>query len=189
MAGGWWPVARAGDLVTYLSEEEHARLLSAMEPLAGAPGDRILRGGDPARSLILVESGDVEVLDGGGAVLAVVGSGGVVGEVGFLDGQPRTHDVRVRTSCRLRRLTRDSLLALVKNDSLLFAKLTIALAELLAQRFRRAVRALEPARAFATSIMESRAQGEFDEIDELPEEALEILKGLAQKTDKDAAGL
>ena len=43
-------------------------------------------------------------------VLATLGPGCVVGEVGFVDGQPRTHDVRARTACRLRRLTRERLL-------------------------------------------------------------------------------
>jgi CRP-like cAMP-binding protein len=99
----------------------------------------------------------------------------VVGEVGFVDGQPRTHDVRARTACRLRRLTRERLLELVKDDATLFAKLTIALAEILARRFRSAVAEFEPLRAFAATLdeplsLEGAKADHYDEIETaLPE--------------------
>lgn len=197
MAGGWWPQSRSGDLVGYLDAPEHERLLAAMEPARAAAGDTILTKGSPSRSLLLVEDGEVEIVDeamGEAVVLATVGPGGVVGEVGFVDGQVRTHDVRARTACRLRRLTRERLLDLVKNEPALFAKLTIALAELLARRFRAMVEELEPVRAFAASLKEPMepdlpAAG-FDEIDEpLPESAMELIREFARKAGKDAAGV
>ena len=120
-------------------------------------GDLVFQKGSPSRSLLLVEEGLLEVFDqavGEEVVLAVVGPGGVVGEVGFVDGRPRTHHVRARGACRLRRLTRERLLDLVEGDPELFAKLTIALARLVAQRFRAAVDELEPVRAFAASLRE-----------------------------------
>lgn len=192
--------------MAYLSEAEHARLLAAMQSWSLAGGDMVLRKGDPSSSLILVEEGEIEVVEeslGERVVLAGMGPGGVVGEVGFVDGQPRTHDVRARSACRLRSLSRDRLLELAKDDATLFAKLTIALAELLARRFRVAVRELEPVRAFAASLhepMEPMEPGEpaepaeagagFDEIDEpLPEAALELIRDLARKSQKDLAGL
>lgn len=203
MAGSWWPAARKGDLVRYLTEEEHGRLLAAMETWSVAPGDVVLRKDDPSASLILVEEGEVEVFDesmGEPVVLASVGVGGVIGEVGFVDGEPRTHNVRARRGSRLRGLSRERLLDLVKGDPLLFAKLTIALAELVASRFRLAVRELEPVRAFAASLREpmeheeagpgAEATASFDEIDEpLPEAALELIKDLARRSQKDLAGV
>lgn len=162
--------------MAYLSEDEHRRLLAAMEACTARAGDVILHKGSPSRSLLLVQEGEVEVLDDamgeGALLLGRVGPGGVVGEVGFLDGQPRTHHVRALVDCRLRRLTREGLLHLVKGDAELFAKLTIALAQLLASRYRAAMAELEPVRSFAASLREPLAaelEGEpkarFEEID------------------------
>ena len=204
VAGSWWPQVREGELVGYLTDEERERLLRAMESSEVAAGEVILRKGDPSESLFLVESGEIEVFDeamGEAMVLAGVGPGGVVGEVGFVDGSPRTHHVRSRTACRLRRLTRQRLLDLVKGDTPLFAKLTIALAEILARRFRLAVAELEPVRAFAASLREPMAHEgpavSFDEIDEpLPApasgeagEVLKLVKAVARKARKRLAGV
>jgi CRP-like cAMP-binding protein len=195
-SSGWWPRGRSGDLVEYLDASEHERLLAAMEPGASKPGDRVLTKGSPSRSLLLVEEGELEIVDeamGQTLVLATIGPGGVVGEVGFVDGEVRTHDVRARTECRLRRLTRERLLALVENDPGLFAKITIALAELLARRFRSVVRELEPVRAFAASLqepMEDVGPAQFEEIDEpLGETAMELIRDVGRKGGKDVAGL
>jgi CRP-like cAMP-binding protein len=206
VAGSWWPERRAGELIAYLDDAEQARLLAAMEPAEAAEGDFILHKGSPSRSLLVIEEGEIEILDesmGELLVLARVGPGGVVGEVGFVDGQPRTHDVRAATACRLRRLTREGLLDLVKGDPGLFAKLTIALAELLARRFRSALAELAPVRAFAASLQEPEdldvAAGDdidapggsaYDEIDEpLPEQALELLREMARNAPKNLAGV
>ena len=202
METSWWPVARRGDLVSYLTDDGHSRLLQAMERCTAAAGDLVFQKGSPSRSLLLVEVGVLEVFDeavGEDVVLAAIGPGEVVGEVGFIDGQARTHNVRARGDCRLRRLTRERLLDLVKDDPQLFAKLTIALARLVAQRFRAAVFELEPVRAFAASLREPEdlsgaAAGGFDELDAaLPEadpaepdadEAVKLIKDVAKKGSK-----
>jgi len=167
-----------------------------MEEATASAGDTILTKGSPSRSLLLVEEGEVEIVDealGESVVLASVGPGGVIGEVGFVDGRPRTHHVRARSDCRLRRLTRERLLEIVKNDPELFAKLTIALAELLADRFRGVVHELEPVRAFAASLkepMDLEGAPGFDEIEEpLPETAVDLIRDVARKSGKDAAGV
>ena len=153
----WWPRTGQGDLVTYLNDHEQRRLLALMEPCTARSGDVILHKGSPSRSLLLVEEGQVEVLDdavGQALVLGRVGPGGVVGEVGFVDGQIRTHHVRAVVDCRLRRLTREGFRRLAKGDAEVFAKLTIALAQLVARRYRSAMQELEPVRAFAASLRE-----------------------------------
>jgi CRP/FNR family cyclic AMP-dependent transcriptional regulator len=198
----WWPTLRAGEMISYLTDEEWGRLQSAMEVCGAVLGDVILKKGSPSRSLLLVEEGELEVFDesmGEMVVLGTVGAGGIVGEVGFVDGRARTHGVRARTDCKLLRLPRASLLELVKGDPTLFAKVTIALAELLAKRFRSAVEELEPVRAFAASLREPMDLGSpvpFDEIDApLPEptteegadEAVQFLRDLARKARHDLA--
>jgi CRP-like cAMP-binding protein len=188
---GWWPTQREGDLVGYLSDDEHARLLRAMEPCTASEGDVVFQKGSPSRSLLLVEEGWLEVFDqavGEDVVLAVIKPGGVVGEVGFVDGRSRTHNVRARGACRLRRLTREGLLELVRNDPVLFAKLTIALARLVAQRFRAAMEELEPVRAFAASLREpedlaSVEDTEFDEIEATLSQPEEIEATIPEDSD------
>ena len=165
---------QSGDLVAYLTEHEQRRLLALMEPCTARAGDVILHKGSPSRSLLLVEEGEVEVLDdavGKSLVLGRVGPGGVVGEVGFIDGQARTHHVRALVDCRLRRLAREGLLRLAQGDSELFAKLTIALAQVVARRYRAAMEELEPVRSFAASLREplpsepGGERGPFQELD------------------------
>lgn len=174
----WWPVARAGELVGYLTDDELTRLLAIAESCSAAAGDLVFQKGGPSRSLLIVAEGQLEVFDesmGLPVVLAIVGPGGVVGEVGFVDGLPRTHNVRARGACRLWRLSRETLLDLVDRDPLLFAKVTIGLAQLLTLRFRSAVEEMEPVRSFAAALREpldfEDALPQFDEIEApLPEE-------------------
>ncbi len=192
---GWWPRLRPGDLVGYLDAAEHARLLAATEAATLPAGHVVLHKGGPARSLLLVEQGRLEVCDeslGETLVLASVGAGGVVGEVGFIDGRTRMHDVRAGEPTRVRRLTRDGFLSLVQHDPLLFAKLSVALGELLAARFRAAVGELEPLRAFAASLREplelETPETSFDELDEpLPESALALIRNVAARAARGAA--
>jgi signal-transduction protein with cAMP-binding, CBS, and nucleotidyltransferase domain len=169
----WWPRVREAELVAYLDEGEHKRLLAVSEIASVAAGEPILSKGSPSKSLLLLDEGEVEIVEesmGEDVVLATLGPGSVVGEVGFVDGQPRTHNVRARTACRLRRLTRDRLLDLVKDDPTLFAKLTIGLAEILARRFRTAVAEFEPLRAFAATIgepmsLDKERTGEYEPLE------------------------
>lgn len=181
----WWPRVREEELVAYLDAQEHQRLLAAAEIAVVGPGEPILRKGSPSRSLLLIDEGEVDIVEesmGEDVVLATLGPGCVVGEVGFVDGEPRTHDVRARTACRLRRLTRDRLLELVKDDPTLFAKLTIGLAEILARRFRSAVAEFEPLRAFAATLgqplsLENEGPGNYDEIEAALPEAADAADG------------
>jgi CRP-like cAMP-binding protein len=214
VAAVWWPEARAGELVAYLDDDELARLFAVTEIAEAGAGDFLLHRGSPSRSLLLVEDGEIEIVDdstGESVVLGRVGPGGVVGEVGFMDGQPRTHHVRAGTACRVRRLTREGLIALGQVEPRLFAKVSVALAALLARRFRSALEELDPVRSFAASLGELeegdtgpvRAENDpehvaghddsavrYDEIeDPILDQALDVLRELARRPSKDLAGV
>ena len=180
MAGTWWPALRAGELIAYLTDDELERLDAVTVPVMAEPGDAIFFKGAPSKSLIIVEEGEVEAFEEAGGRVSVLGSAGagsVMGELGFLDGRPRSNHVRASTPCRLRKLTRDQLLQLADEDPVLFSKLVISLAELLASRYRGVLAELEPVRA--QDLDASQAEGA---------QALDVLKAVALQT-KDLAQL
>src|SRR5258705_1394437 len=57
----WWRVARRGELVGYLNDDEHARLLGLAESCSAAAGDLVFQKGSPSRSLLIVEEGQLQV--------------------------------------------------------------------------------------------------------------------------------
>jgi CRP/FNR family transcriptional regulator, cyclic AMP receptor protein len=151
----WWPSSRPGELVRYLDEEEYVRLLDDTIPISAEPGDVIFFKGAPSSSMVIVVEGELEVFEesrGSLFVLGTVPSGSVVGEVGFLDGRPRTRHVRAKTTADLRKITREGFLAMLEQAPVLFAKLMVAMSELLASRYRAVVEELEPVRALAASL-------------------------------------
>lgn len=186
----WWTEHRAGALVAYLDDRERARLHESCELVRAAGGDVILHAGSRARSVLFIEDGEVEVLGNPSepAVLATMGPGAVVGEIGFVDGEPRTHSVRARTDCRMRRLTRERAVELFDAEPRIGVKFAVGLAEVVAARFRAALAELEPIRAFASTLDEpldaepgAGGGSSFDEIDEpLPNDALDIIRRVAR---------
>jgi CRP-like cAMP-binding protein len=194
MPGAWWPAVRAGELTAYLTDEENEKLALTVLPVSVEPGDVIFYKGAPSKSLIIVEEGEVEAFEEASGKLLVLGSAGagsVMGEVGFLDGLPRSNHVRAKTACRLSKLTRDGLLALAAEDPMLFAKLVICLAELLASRYRGVVAELEPVRALVASVRNAASDRPVTALDldaGEQSQALEVLKAVALQA-KDLAEL
>jgi CRP-like cAMP-binding protein len=185
-SGSWWPVAREGELVRYLDEEEYVRLLDDTIPVSAEPGDVIFFKGAPSTSLVIVVSGELEVFEeskGKMHVLGTVPAGSVVGEVGFLDGRPRTRHVRARTACELRRITREGFVALMSDSPMLLAKMMVALSELLATRYRAVTEELEPVRALAASLRE--VQGDPSTLSPGVRETLQGLQGLPPRSNSD----
>jgi CRP-like cAMP-binding protein len=183
----WWPTTRSGELVRYLSEEEYVRLLDDTIPISAEPGDVIFFKGAPSNSLVLVVEGELEVFEesrGKMVILGTVPAGSVVGEVGFLDGRPRTRHVRARTTADLRKITREGFLELLNLEPVLFAKLMVAMSELLATRYRSVVEELEPVRALAASLRDVHAttpQG----VSASAKQTLEALERLAPRAQDD----
>jgi CRP-like cAMP-binding protein len=75
-------------------EEDWARLLRFAERRRIRAGETLIREGEIDRSLYLLSEGRLEVLLGDALRLAVIEPGSVVGELAFLDGQPRSATIR-----------------------------------------------------------------------------------------------
>jgi CRP/FNR family transcriptional regulator, cyclic AMP receptor protein len=132
-------------------------------------------------------SGELEVFEeskGRMIVLGTVPAGSVVGEVGFLDGRPRTRHVRAKSACELRKITREGFVELLNVAPILFAKMMVALSELLAGRYRMVTEELEPVRALAASLRDIQ-KADPNALSPGARETLSGLQGLAPRVDGD----
>lgn len=97
-----------------------------------APGDFIIRQGEPPASFYVIERGEVEVLRADpahpdGEVIATLGTGNFFGEQALLNNQPRTASVRARTAVEVVVLGRHVFTTISKSLAPLRALLTAAM--------------------------------------------------------------
>ena len=105
---------RATPLFAQLPEADLRRLAEKAEPLSLAPGELLIREGDPGDAMYVVVSGELDVtkLTGGNEIeLARVGPGTIQGEMSAIEGRPRSASVRAITEADVLRVSRDDLLA------------------------------------------------------------------------------
>lgn len=115
------------------------RLLSAGAPVELQPGARLIRRGEKGGDIYVIESGTLEIVDDRfhpEVVLDWVAAGDVVGDMTFLDQEPRSADVRASTPARCVHIPRDALQKLLDQDSEISAAFYRALAERMADRHR-----------------------------------------------------
>src|SRR5919206_2602312 len=96
------------------------------------PGEVVFREGEPSRAVLLVHEGEVEVAKAGGAVevlLGAVGPGEFVGEMGVVEGRPRSATVRARGEVRGEMLERRLFLERVSRDPRLAFGVLLRLSE------------------------------------------------------------
>ena len=78
-------------------------------------GEALFLQGDQSESLLLVESGLLDIgvaaANGKRLTLNIVGAGSVVGEVGMLDGKGRTAEAVVLSDCQIRQFTKAEIFA------------------------------------------------------------------------------
>lgn len=96
-------------LFSAMDEQEVATIRGIMEEETFAPGQVILREGDPGENFHVILDGNVEVLtrdaSGQELVLDEVGPGGFFGELSMLTGEPRS--ARIRAVDKVRTLVLD----------------------------------------------------------------------------------
>jgi NADH dehydrogenase len=97
-----------------------------------APGDYIMRQGDPPSNFYVIEEGEVEVIRTSdtqpeGEVIATLGPGSFFGEQALLNNQPRTASVRARTAVQVVVMGRNVFTTISKSLAPLRAMLTAAI--------------------------------------------------------------
>jgi CRP/FNR family transcriptional regulator, cyclic AMP receptor protein len=117
--------------------EDWALILDHAETRRLAPGEVLIEQGADDRSMYLLTRG---TLAGHlyGRPLKTVEAPSVVGEMAFLDGQPRSLTLVAETACEVHRLTRDGFETLSARHPELGRELLAELGRLVAGRLRRA---------------------------------------------------
>jgi len=133
---------QAGDVLArnpvfgVLSAGRRRALVEAGTPVNLTRGMKLFSQGDTSDAAYAVVNGEVEVTiagpDGRDVFIAKLGSGNVVGEMGVLDGAPRSTDVRATRKTELLRIGRELVIEALTNEP----GSALALLAVLARRLR-----------------------------------------------------
>ncbi|GAB5374865.1 MAG: hypothetical protein AcusKO_13270 [Acuticoccus sp.] len=128
-----------GDWLARVPATQRAAIAAASETIDVAAGDLVVRQGEPPDALFLIDSGRLSVLsrgkDGREHQLAELSAGEFAGEMGFLDGAPRSASLRAMVPTRLTRISAEALARQEGGDGAL-AALRGALAAAVVGRMR-----------------------------------------------------
>jgi CRP-like cAMP-binding protein len=126
-----------------LTHEEARVVVTYMQPRRIPEGTRFIREGDTEDTgfMLLVLDGEVMVETivvsrTEPITMSVVGAGSLLGEMGLLDGAPRSASCTAVNEVRCAVLTRDALSELLDHDPRTAAKLMLAIGARLADRMR-----------------------------------------------------
>jgi thioredoxin reductase (NADPH) len=101
-------------------KEVVAQTASKAELLVFAPGDLVLKEGDPADRFYMVIKGEAEATrraaDGSQEVINRFGQGDYFGEIGLLDDAPRKATVRAKTALEVMALDRETFATLMRSS-------------------------------------------------------------------------
>lgn len=102
-----------------LNDDDCDRVLGVLKARRGSPGDVLFRQGDPGTSLIVVLEGQLVCTiktDAGEEEVSRIGPGEVVGELAFLDSEPRSASVSSPAGATVLEFSRESL-EVLKRDA------------------------------------------------------------------------
>jgi CRP/FNR family cyclic AMP-dependent transcriptional regulator len=126
-----------------LTPDEARTVVTYMQPRRIAEGTTFIREGDTANTdfMLLVLDGEVTietivVSRTQPITVTVLGPGSLIGEMGLLDGAPRSASCTAVTDLRCAILTRDALNQLLGDDPRTAAKLMLAISMRIAERMR-----------------------------------------------------
>jgi CRP-like cAMP-binding protein len=95
---------KAIPLFSHLSDEEAKRLAAFATETSAAEGQILMKQGDYAVELIIIEEGTADVIQDGKKI-ASLGSGDIIGEMALFNREPRNADVIATSPLRLVKLT------------------------------------------------------------------------------------
>lgn len=130
-------------LVHHLSEAQVQQIAELAVPAGFAAGETVTTLNEVNHDLFVISSGRVQLLTHDGDVLGEVSSGGLVGEIAFLDARPRTaHSLAITLVTGIRFPAQDLRRMMVRDKELGF-KLLANISVVLAQRMRVAIGQLD----------------------------------------------
>jgi len=128
-------ILRRIPLFQHMSYKELLALLGIAHGRHFQAGDAIIREGEPGDELFVLFRGKVSVTKGG-LVIAQLKAGGHFGEMGLVDEAPRSATVMALEETAAIAIDRDSLLELMRRDSLLAVKLLWSFVQVMSERLR-----------------------------------------------------
>lgn len=125
------------------------RVVSYMKPKRFKAGTIVIQEGEARHNdyMLLLLSGDIAVeneLPGAGdsMVVTIIGPGSLLGEMGVIDGSPRSATCTANTDITVGILTRTALMRLLKDEPGVGARLLLAITKRMADRLRETTRKL-----------------------------------------------
>lgn len=147
-------------LLQQLPPEEVKAILPFVNRRSYRKGTTLFRQGEPGDSLIIVERGQVEIVDvrGGGRVVATLGENEVVGEMALLTGEPRSAMALAATDLRIWLILKEDFDRVLETSPHLAAAVKLLVADRLADMQRQ--HTIDPEKAAA---WQERALHHLDE--------------------------
>ena len=133
-----------------LSASDARVVVSFMQPKSFVLGTVFIKEGESSHTdfMMLILDGEVlvhnEVASAGDSlVMSIIGPGSMIGEMGILDGAPRSATCTATTDLKAAILSRESLLKIITDDAPVAARLMLAISKRLSDRLREANRKIK----------------------------------------------
>jgi len=188
----WRARLMTGHWFSHLPDHLQNSLLALARIRHLSPGQALFKRGDPPCGLYAVLEGVVRVgavsEQGKEALLSLIDPSHWFGEIGVVDGQPRTHDAYAVGHCTLLQIPQAGLLALLQEHPVHWRQLAL----LMSHKLRLTFINLEqlslrpaPARLAHRLLLIAEGYGEFEQsrrVLQLPQEQLALMLSLSRQT-------